>query len=110
MKKIIFLFIVLFTLVLVGCKEPEPNKYTIEFIGLDGIVLETQELLEGAEIIYPEDPVVEGHDFFGWDINVSVATSDTTITAIYEAHTFTVKFYDYNRKLFELVSYERGEL
>ena len=109
MKKIIFLFIVLFTLVLVGCKEPEPNKYTIEFIGLDGIVLETQELLEGAEIIYPEDPVVEGHDFFGWDLYISVATSDTTITAIYEAHTFTVKFYDYNRKLFDEQVIEYGK-
>ena len=42
---------------------------------------------------------MEGHDFFGWDLYISVALADTTITAIYEVHTFTVKFYGYDRKL-----------
>ena len=103
MKKIILLFLVLFGLILVGCETPtpEPKQFEIKFIGLDGVVLETQTLLEGEEIIYPEDPIIEGHDFYGWDVYITVATQDQEIIAIYEAHTFTVKFYDYNRKLLD---------
>lgn len=111
MKKLILLFLVLFSLILVGCEQPtpEPKQYEIKFIGLDGVVLDTQTLLEGAEVIYPEDPLIDGHDFLGWDIYITIATQDQEIIALYDAHTFTVKFYDYNRKLLDEQVVEYGK-
>ena len=109
MKKIIFIFVILFSLMLVGCKEPEPKQYEIKFIGLDGVVLETQTLLEGETIVYPEDPLIDGHDFYGWDLFLTTANSDAVITAIYEVYTYTVKFYGYDRKLVDEQTVEYGK-
>lgn len=109
MKILKSILLILLVILLVGCKEPEPKEFEIKFLGLNDEIIESQILLEGAEVVYPDDPLIEGHDFLGWDINVTYATENVEIRAIYEAYTFTVKFYDYFNKVYEEQEVKYGQ-
>ena len=90
MKKIIFIFIFMFTLILVGC---EKAIYKVEFI-VNGEVVSTQDIESGNDAVAPSDPVLEGHIFKGWDKEYTKVKENLTVTAILEKEEFTVKFLD----------------
>ena len=96
-KYILFILLLLLTTLVVGCTQPqEPaiKEYTLTFLGLNDEVIETKKLPAGSVFDYPDFPEYEGHDFLFWDSEETILNSDLTIRAIYDAHTFQVKFYD----------------
>jgi hypothetical protein len=67
MKKIIYILVLMFATVLYGCQS---KIYTVEFV-VNGEVVSTQEIAAGNPAIAPEDPVLEGYTFNGWDKDFS---------------------------------------
>lgn len=95
MKKIIFIFIFMFTLILVGC---EKAIYKVEFI-VNGEVVSTQDIESGKDAVAPSDPVLEGHIFKGWDKEYTKVKENLTVTAILEKEEFTVIFLDEDQNI-----------
>ncbi len=69
-----------------------PTTYTVTFKGIDGEVIDTQTVEEGAAATAPEAPAVEGKKFTGWDVDFSAITGDLEVNAIYEDVKLTVTF------------------
>lgn len=72
--------------------EYELNTYNVKFYGFDSDLLKEETVVAGASATAPAAPVVEGHDFIGWDKEFTSITSDLEVTAVYEIKTFTVTF------------------
>ncbi len=72
--------------------EVEPTTYTVTFKGIDGAVLDTQTVEEGAAATAPAAPAVEGKTFKGWDVAFDNITADTVVTAVYEDVMITITF------------------
>lgn len=68
MKKFsfLFLFVLLFTFVCVGCKDDEPATYTVEFNSMLGTSVESQTVKENELAVKPADPTRDGYAFAGW--------------------------------------------
>ena len=90
MKKILFVLVLLFVFILVGCTKP---IFKVEFI-VNGEVVSTQDIEKGKSAIAPEDPIIEGHIFKGWDNDFSKVLDNLKITAVLEKEEFTVIFLD----------------
>jgi len=90
-----------------GTVVPPVNEYTVNFVGFDGADLGSQTVVEGGAAVAPEAPEVRGYTFKGWDVAFDNITADTTVTAIYEAITYTVYFQDKDGNVFaqETVAY-----
>jgi hypothetical protein len=75
-------------------------RYIVTFVDYDGTtVLNTQEVVHGDSATAPADPDErEGYTFTGWDPEPPYdnITGDLTVTAQYEAITYTVNFVDYD--------------
>ncbi|MCZ2258651.1 InlB B-repeat-containing protein [Sporosarcina sp. G11-34] len=69
-------------------------KYTVVFIDDNGLVLKTEEVIDGDSASAPEIPYREGHDFIKWSRDFQSVRSDLTVGAIYEPHTYSVIFED----------------
>lgn len=111
-KYILFILLLLLTTLVVGCtqpQEPEIKEYTLTFLGLNDEVIETKKLPAGSVFDYPDFPEYEGHDFLFWDSEETILNSDLTIRAIYDAHTFQVKFYDKDRHKVDEQTIKFGE-
>lgn len=82
------------------------NSYTVTF--MDGkTVLKTEKVQHGSAATAPEVPKKDGKTFKGWDKDFSNVTSDLTINAVYDVHTFTVTFKDGEKVLeTQTVEYE----
>ena len=66
MKKIIYLFAILFiSLILTGCKK----TYRVMFDTDEGSYVETQEVKKGKNVVKPVDPTKEGYIFLYWELN-----------------------------------------
>jgi uncharacterized repeat protein (TIGR02543 family) len=74
----------------------ERMTHTVTFVGHDGVVLATEEVVEHADAMAPVPPVREGYTFTGWDTDFTDVTSDITVRALYEPlpviPTYTVTF------------------
>ena len=74
-----------------GDTPVEPTTYTVKFV-VDGTVVDTQTVEEGAAATAPADPTKVGYTFAGWDVAFDNITADTTVTAKWTINTYTVKF------------------
>lgn len=62
---------------------PTTKTYTVKFVDWDGTELKTETVEEGKAATAPADPVRDGYEFTGWDVDFSNVTSDLTVTAQY---------------------------
>lgn len=107
MKKIFWLIIVIFSLMITGCSK---KQYEVKFIGLNSEIIESFSLYKDDQVVYPDAPNIEGYDFIKWDKDIKYLSENTIITAIYEIKTYNVNFYDENDNLLEtlVVEYNSG--
>ncbi|MBO4878852.1 MAG: Ig-like domain-containing protein, partial [Clostridia bacterium] len=68
----------------VGVEYDETLFYTVTFVDWNDEILSVQQVEEGHAAVAPADPVREGWNFIGWDVDFSHVTSDLTVTAQYE--------------------------
>lgn len=90
----------------------EKEVYSIIFVDWtkQSIVIEKYE--HGDVITPPENSVIVGHDFSGWDMlnegNV-IATGDMVITAVYDKKVYNVNFYDFEGNVISTQRVAYGE-
>lgn len=76
----------------------EKEVYSIIFVDWTKQSVVIEEYEHGDVITPPENSVIEGHDFSGWDMlnegNI-IATGDMVITAVYDKKVYNVNFYDF---------------
>ncbi len=83
------------------------NKYTVTFKDGEKVLETFTNVPHGSAVTAPEVPKKDGKTFKGWDKDFSKVTSDLTINAVYDVHTFTVTFKDGEKVLeTQTVEYE----
>lgn len=83
------------------------NKYTVTFMDGEKVLKAFTNVTHGDTVTAPEVPKKDGKTFKGWDKDFSNVTSDLTINAVYDVHTFTVTFKDGEKVLeTQTVEYE----
>lgn len=83
------------------------NKYTVTFMDGEKVLATFTNVTHGDTVTAPEVPEKDGKTFKGWDKDFSNVTSDLTINAVYDVHTFTVTFKDGEKVLeTQTVEYE----
>lgn len=70
------------------------NKYTVTFMDGEKVLATFTNVTHGDTVTAPEVPKKDGKTFSKWDKDFSKVTSDLTINAVYDVHTFTVTFKD----------------
>ena len=69
------------------------KSYTVEFVGADDMIIDSQTVFHGDAAIAPEAPKVSGMEFAGWDVDFTSVTANLTVKALYnEISKFTVTF------------------
>lgn len=68
--------------------------YTVTFLNKDGGKIADVAVEANTTAVAPEAPVVEGWTFTGWDEDITNVMADLTTTAIYQANTYEVVFFD----------------
>lgn len=83
------------------------NSYTVTFMDGEKVLETFPNVPHGSAVTAPEVPKKDGKTFKGWDKDFSNVTSDLTINAVYDVHTFTVTFKDGEKVLeTQTVEYE----
>lgn len=83
------------------------NKYTVTFMDGEKVLETFTNVPHGDTVTAPEVPEKDGKTFSKWDKDFSNVTSDLTINAVYDVHTFTVTFKDGEKVLeTQMVEYE----
>lgn len=70
------------------------NKYTVTFMDGENVLKAYTNVRHGDTVTAPEVSEKYGKTFIGWDKKFDNVTSDLTINAVYDVHTFTVTFKD----------------
>lgn len=88
--------------------------YTVYFMGMDGTILDKQEVVEGENAIAPEAPEVEGFNFIGWSQSFEAVAGNLNIVAQYEpidpdSLKVTVNFIDYDESVIKSIRVEIGK-
>jgi len=81
----------------------EKKTYTVTF-DIDGMRT-TQEVEEGGNVVFPENPTKTGYLFTGWDNGGTNIRSDITITALFEPKELTVTLIIGSESRTQLVPY-----
>ena len=88
--------------------------YTVYFMGMDGTILDKQEVVEGQDAVPPEAPEVEGFTFKGWAPSYEAVSGNLNIVAQYEiidpdTYRVTVRFIDYDDSIIKTQRVEMGK-
>lgn len=82
--------------------KPLSTTFKVIFWGMDGSIIEEQEVLIGTDAVAPEAPEVEGYRFTGWSpSDFTKVSRNMDITAQYEKkdsdeYKYTVRFFDWD--------------
>lgn len=68
------------------------KQYKVTFLDYDGSVLKEEMIDSGASATCPNDPILDGYNFVGWDGEYDNVLANLTITAIYSIKKYTVQF------------------
>jgi len=66
--------------------------WTVTFKDHDGTVLKAETVEHGDNATAPDEPILEGHTFIGWDVPFDMVTVSLTVTAQYTVNRYTVIF------------------
>ena len=85
------------------------KSYTVEFVGADDIIIDSQTVFHGEPAIAPEAPAVSGMRFVGWDVPFTSVTANLTVKALYvESTKFRAEFFSLGT-LFWSYDFEPGD-
>jgi uncharacterized repeat protein (TIGR02543 family) len=89
------------------------NQYTVDFIGHDGIIYQTQGYDFGSDLSgvkAPPNPARIGYTFAGWNgtIPKTMGTETITITASYVINQYSIEYVDYNGTVLKTTNYYYG--
>ena len=73
--------------------------YTVTFIDYDDGVLKEEIVNYSESANAPEAPHREGYTFIEWSVPFDEITEDLIVYAVYEAHTYTVTFKDFDDRV-----------
>lgn len=93
MKKGFIVFLLFFSILFfISCNETnKKNSYTVRFY-VDGIVVDTQTVEEGAAAKNPDIPVKSNYVFTGWDQEFDNVLKDLDINALFVKEFYTVTY------------------
>lgn len=88
--------------------------YTVYFMGMDGSILDKQEVVEGQNAVPPEAPVLDGFHFTGWAPSYEAVSGNLNIVAQYEvidpdSLKVTVNFIDHDDTVLKSMRVEIGK-
>ncbi len=88
--------------------------YTVYFMGMDGSILDKQEVVEGQDAVPPTAPELEGFNFTGWAPSYEAVSGNLNIVAQYEiidpdSLKVTVNFIDYDDNVLKTQRVEIGK-
>ena len=85
------------------------KSYTVEFVGADDMIIDSQTVFHGEPAIAPEAPAVSGMKFVGWDVDFTSVTANLTVKALYvESTKFRAEFFSLGA-LFWSYDFEPGD-
>ncbi|MBO5714263.1 MAG: InlB B-repeat-containing protein, partial [Clostridia bacterium] len=83
--------------------------YKVQFM-VDGVVVNTQEVEKGQPAVEPKNPQLpDGKSFVRWDNDFSSITQNTTINAVLEDKSYTVRIYSFSGDLYDMIRVPHGE-
>lgn len=92
MKRIIFVFLLIISCLLIGCNE-NTKQYKVTFLDKEGNEMSFVILEEGSEITLPTPPEIEGYEFIKWNIDSLIVNSDKIVYPIYQEINNNPPFY-----------------
>lgn len=112
MKKLVFILLIVFLIVLSGCS----SKRTVKFVTNGGGEVADKVLEKGEELELPT-VTKEGYNFDGWYLDAEFTErytnqeikKDITLYAKWTIKTFTVRFVDYDNTILKEQTVEYGE-
>lgn len=88
----------------------EVQKVLVKYV-VDGMIYQEVYVDYGKTPTAPADPVKEGFEFKGWDKEPTEVTYETVINALFEALSFTIKYYYGTQELsLSPSSYKTGDV
>lgn len=90
----------------------EREKYTVVYVDWVNGTIGFQNCYYGDEFEPPAAPSAEGHTFIGWDAILDGKTTvedNTVVTAVYDAATYTVRFFDEQAQVIDTQTVVYGE-
>ncbi len=70
--------------------DTDDDTITLEFVDVDGNVIDAIEINEESDFIMPDAPDKEGHYFVHWDIPELTYTEDKIIEPVYEINVYEI--------------------
>ena len=68
------------------------NLNLVQFLGINGYVINVQYVRDNQGATAPTVPVVEGYTFLNWSVDFSNVTTELTVLAIYSINSYTIAF------------------
>ncbi len=91
----IFSLLIIFVMILCGCKSSDNKKYCVTFVDYDGAIISKQYVLTSSELEIPQAPSREGYVFTRWSKTIDKIDSDLIIIAEYRKESdeiYTIEF------------------
>lgn len=96
-----------FLMYTIGCTNNTASEFTVNFLK-DGEIVHTEVVQKGEDAV-GIDVVKEGHEFVGWDHDITNVQKDLDVNAVFQAYVYKVSFYNEKGILIEYQFIEYGQ-